>query len=112
MNIHPGLLPSFPGLHAQRQALAHGTRISGCTVHFVDQGTDTGPVIVQAAVPVLAADSEEDLTRRILVQEHRIYPQAVQWFAEGRLSVAGRTVRLDGAGVPEPGVLVSPPLGS
>jgi phosphoribosylglycinamide formyltransferase-1 len=109
MNIHPGLLPSFPGLHAQRQALAHGARIAGCTVHFVDEGTDTGPVIVQAAVPVLPGDDEQMLTRRILEQEHRLYPQAVQWFAHGRLSVTGRTVRVDGAGEPAP-VLVNPPL--
>ncbi len=110
MNIHPGLLPSFPGLHAQRQALAHGARIAGCTVHFVDEGTDTGPVIVQAAVPVLPDDTEEALARRILAQEHRIYPQAVQWFAQGRLSVTGRAVRVDGATGFEPGVLVNPPV--
>ncbi len=112
MNVHPGLLPSFPGLHAQRQALAHGARIAGCTVHFVDEGTDTGPIIVQAAVPALPDDVEEVLARRILAQEHRIYPQAVRWFAQGRLSVAGRQVRLDGAGEPAAPVLVSPPLES
>jgi len=112
MNIHPGLLPSFPGLHAQRQALAYGARIAGCSVHFVDEGTDTGPVIAQAAVPVLPDDTEEALARRILAQEHRIYPQALQWFAQGRLSVAGRSVRVDGAGEPAPPVLVSPPLES
>jgi phosphoribosylglycinamide formyltransferase-1 len=110
MNIHPGLLPSFPGLHAQRQALAHGARIAGCTVHFVDEGTDTGPVIVQAAVPVLDGDTEEELARRILAQEHRIYTQAVQWFAQGRLSVQGRAVRVDGAGEPAQAVLVNPAL--
>ena len=110
MNIHPGLLPSFPGLHAQRQALAHGARVAGCTVHFVDEGTDTGPIIVQAAVPVLPDDTEEALARRILVQEHRIYPQAVRWFAQGRLSMAGRSVRLFGAGDPVPSLLVNPPL--
>jgi phosphoribosylglycinamide formyltransferase-1 len=110
MNVHPGLLPSFPGLHAQRQALDHGARIAGCTVHFVDEGTDTGPVIVQAAIPVLPGDGEEELARRILAQEHRIYPQAVQWFAQGRLSVQGRAVRVDGAGDPSPAALVSPPL--
>ncbi len=110
MNIPPGLLPSFPGLHAQRQALVHGARIAGCTVHFVDEGTDTGPVIVQAAVPVLEGDTEEALARRILEQEHRIYPQAVQWFAEGRLSVSGRAVRLAGSREPSPPLLVNPPL--
>ena len=112
MNVHPGLLPSFPGLHAQRQALAHGARIAGCTVHFVDEGTDTGPIIVQAAVPVLPDDAEEVLARRILAQEHRIYPQAVRWFAQGRLSVAGRGVHLDGAREPLAPVLVNPPLES
>jgi phosphoribosylglycinamide formyltransferase-1 len=112
MNVHPGLLPSFPGLHAQRQALAHGARIAGCTVHFVDEGTDTGPIILQAAVPVLPDDTEEALAGRILAQEHRIYPQAVQWFAQGRLSVSGRQVRVDGAGPPAQPVLVNPGLES
>jgi phosphoribosylglycinamide formyltransferase 1 len=98
MNIHPALLPSFPGLHAQRQALDHGVRFTGCTVHFVDAGTDTGPMIVQAVVPVLPGDDEASLSARILVEEHRIYPEAVQWFAEGRLSLEGRRVRVrDGA---------------
>jgi phosphoribosylglycinamide formyltransferase-1 len=109
MNVHPALLPSFPGLHAQRQALAHGARVSGCTVHFVEEGVDAGPIVVQAAVPVLPDDSEETLAARILVQEHRIFPQAVQWFAQGRLSLDGRSVRLDGAGEPSP-ALTSPPL--
>jgi phosphoribosylglycinamide formyltransferase-1 len=98
MNVHPALLPSFPGLHAQRQALAYGVRLTGCTVHFVDAGTDTGPVIVQSVVPVLPGDDEAALSARILIEEHRIYPLAVQWFAEGRLEVDGRTVRVrDGA---------------
>jgi phosphoribosylglycinamide formyltransferase-1 len=110
MNIHPGLLPSFPGLHAQRQALAAGARLAGCTVHFVDEGTDTGPAILQAAVPVLPGDSEEALSQRILAQEHRIYPQAVRWFAQGRLSLAGRTVRVEGAAAPPQPALVNPPL--
>ena len=92
MNIHPAILPSFPGLHAQLQALEHGARISGCTVHFVDVGTDTGPIIVQAAVPVLDGDTEETLSARIQVEEHRIYPRAIQLYAEGRLSVEGRRV--------------------
>ena len=97
MNVHPGLLPSFPGLHAQRQALAYGARFSGCTVHFVDEGTDTGPIIVQSIVPVLPSDTEEALSARILAEEHRLYPRAVQWFAQGRLSLQGRQVALDGA---------------
>jgi len=100
VNIHPALLPSFPGLHAARQALAAGVKVSGCTVHFVDEGTDTGPVIAQAAVPVLGGDTEATLAARILEQEHRLYPQAIQWIAEGRLSLAGRTVRLDRAVAP------------
>ena len=108
VNIHPGLLPSFPGLHAQRQALVYGARFAGCTVHFVDEGTDTGPVIVQAVVPVVPGDTEERLAARILEQEHRLYPQAIQWFAQGRLSVAGRAVTVDGAGPPAPGPLVNP----
>ncbi len=97
MNVHPGLLPSFPGLHAQRQALAYGARFAGCTVHFVDEGTDTGPIVVQAVVPVLPADTEESLSSRILAEEHRIYPRAVQWFAQGRLAVEGRRVTVRGA---------------
>jgi len=101
MNVHPALLPSFPGLHAQRQALASGVRFSGCTVHFVDAGTDTGPVIVQAPVPVLPGDDEAALSARILVEEHRLYPLAVQWFAEGRLEVLGRQVRLENAAAPQ-----------
>jgi phosphoribosylglycinamide formyltransferase-1 len=100
VNIHPALLPSFPGLHAPRQALQAGVKVAGCTVHFVDEGTDTGPIIAQAAVPVLDGDTEATLAARILEQEHRIYPQAVQWIAEGRLSLAGRQVRLDRATPP------------
>ncbi len=92
MNIHPALLPSFPGLHAQRQAVEHGVKVSGCTVHFVDKGTDTGPIICQAAVPVEEGDTEDTLSARILVQEHRMYPLAVKLFAEGRLTVQGRRV--------------------
>lgn len=92
MNIHPAILPAFPGLHAQRQALDHGARISGCTVHFVDAGTDTGPIIIQAAVPVLDDDTEESLSARIQVEEHRVYPRAIQLYAEGRLSIEGRRV--------------------
>jgi phosphoribosylglycinamide formyltransferase-1 len=87
MNIHPALLPAFPGAHAQRQALERGVRISGVTVHFVDEEMDHGPIIVQAAVPVYPDDSEESLSARILAQEHRIYPQAIQLFAEGQLEI-------------------------
>jgi phosphoribosylglycinamide formyltransferase-1 len=108
MNVHPALLPSFPGLHAQRQALDYGVRFTGCTVHFVDAGTDTGPVIVQAAVPVLPGDDEAALSARILVEEHRIYPLAVQWFAEGRLEVIGRKVSLRDAAVPSMDGVVNP----
>ena len=108
MNVHPALLPAFPGLHAQRQAVAYGVRFSGCTVHFVDTGTDTGPVIAQAVVPVLPDDTEEALAARILTEEHRVYPQAVQWFAEGRLSVAGRRVTVRGSGAPALSGLANP----
>jgi phosphoribosylglycinamide formyltransferase-1 len=100
VNIHPALLPAFPGLHGPRQALEAGVKVAGCTVHFVDEGTDTGPVIAQAAVPVLDGDTEATLAARILEQEHRLYPQAIQWIAERRLSLQGRRVRLDGGAAP------------
>jgi len=108
VNIHPGLLPGFPGLHAQRQALAYGARFAGCTVHFVDEGTDTGPIIVQAVVPVLEGDTEEELSARILQEEHRIYPRAVQWFAQGRLALEGRRVIVRAARAPSGHSLRSP----
>jgi len=92
LNVHPSLLPAFPGLHPHRQALAHGVRVSGATVHFVDEGVDTGPVVLQTAVPVEPDDTEESLAARILVEEHRIYPEAVRLFAEGRLEIRGRRV--------------------
>lgn len=92
MNIHPALLPAFPGLHAQRQAIDYGVKVSGCTVHFVDTGTDTGPIIIQAAVPLLEGESEDTLSQRIQTEEHRIYPEAIRLFAEGRLHVEGRRV--------------------
>ena len=92
MNIHPALLPAFPGLHAQRQALRHGVKVSGATVHFVEEGVDTGPIICQAAVPVREDDTEETLSARILLQEHQLYPRAIRLYAEGRLSVVGRRV--------------------
>lgn len=97
LNIHPALLPSFPGLHGQRKALEHGVKFSGCTVHFVDEGVDTGPIIIQSVVPVLDNDTEDTLAARILAEEHKIYPQVIQFIAEGRLAVEGRKVRLKGA---------------
>ncbi len=96
MNIHPALLPSFPGLHGQRQAAQYGVKISGCTVHFVDEGMDTGPIIIQAAVPARHDDTEESLSQRILEYEHRIYPEAVRLFAEGRLEVRDKKVFIRG----------------
>ena len=94
MNIHPSLLPSFPGLHTHQRALEEGVRIHGCTVHFVTPTLDHGPVIIQAAVPVLDGDDEAALAARILVQEHKVYPQAVRWFAEGKLQLDGGRVKL------------------
>lgn len=93
MNIHPALLPSFPGLHAQKQAFDYGVKVSGCTVHFVDEGVDTGPIIIQGVVPVYDDDTDETLAQRILKEEHRIYPQAIQLYAEGRLTIEGRKVK-------------------
>nr|WP_224746735.1 phosphoribosylglycinamide formyltransferase [Pelovirga terrestris] len=92
INIHPALLPAFPGLDVQQQAIDYGARFSGCTVHFVDAGVDTGPIIIQAVVPILPDDSAATLAERILEQEHRIYPQAIQWLAEGRVKIEGRNV--------------------
>lgn len=94
MNIHPALLPAFPGLDAQRQALEYGVKVSGCTVHFVDAGTDTGPIILQSVVPVAENDTEETLSRKIHFEEHKLYPEAVRLFAEGRLKVEGRRVKI------------------
>jgi phosphoribosylglycinamide formyltransferase-1 len=97
MNIHPALLPAFPGLHAQRQALEYGAKVAGATVHFVDDGVDTGPIILQASVPVRDDDTEDSLSHRILTEEHRLYPEAVRLYALGRLSVVGRRVRIEDA---------------
>ncbi|MCK8826882.1 phosphoribosylglycinamide formyltransferase [Natroniella acetigena] len=94
MNIHPSLLPAFKGLHAQQQALDYGVKVSGCTVHFVDQGMDTGPIILQAAVPVKEDDTEESLANRILEEEHRIYPAAIKLYAEGKLEIEDGRVRI------------------
>jgi phosphoribosylglycinamide formyltransferase-1 len=94
LNIHPSLLPSFPGLRVQKKALEYGVKFSGCTVHFVDEGVDTGPIIIQAVVPVLDDDTEETLSARILEEEHKIYAEAIRRFASGRLKVEGRRVTL------------------
>lgn len=95
MNIHPSLLPAFPGAHAHRDALNYGVKVSGCTVHFVDEGTDSGPIILQAAVEVHEDDTEDTLSARILEQEHIIYPQAIKLFVEGRLKIVGRKVLIN-----------------
>lgn len=92
LNIHPSLLPAFKGLHAQKQAFEYGVKVAGCTVHFVDEGLDSGPIILQKCVPVLPGDTEETLTARILEQEHIIYPEAVKLFTEGKLKIEGRNV--------------------
>ncbi len=94
MNIHPALLPAFPGMHVQQKAVDYGVKFSGCTVHFADEGVDSGPIIIQAVVPVYDEDDAETLAARILSQEHRIYPQAVQYYAEGRIEFVGRRVRI------------------
>ncbi|MCK4835080.1 MAG: phosphoribosylglycinamide formyltransferase, partial [Candidatus Aminicenantes bacterium] len=92
INIHPALLPSFPGLHAQKQAIDHGVKVSGCTVHFVDSGIDTGPIILQKAVEILDSDDEESISRRILKEEHRLFSKVIQLFFENRLKIEGRKV--------------------
>ena len=94
MNIHPALLPAFPGLHAQRQAVDHGVKVSGCTVHFVDESLDGGPIILQRCVRVLENDDEDSLAERILHHEHECYPEAVKLFCEERLEIVGRRVRI------------------
>lgn len=115
VNIHPALLPSFPGVHGQRDAADYGVRFSGCTVHFVDEKMDNGPIIIQAVVPAYPGDDGKSLGARILELEHRIYPQALQWLAQGRLTVSGRKVLLTDEGqapaVALPaGAMVNPPL--
>jgi phosphoribosylglycinamide formyltransferase-1 len=107
LNIHPSLLPSFPGLHTHERALEEGVRIHGCTVHFVTAELDHGPVVIQAAVPVLPDDTEATLAARVLSQEHQIYPQAVRWFAEDRLTIEAGRVRVAGL-APAAAALVSP----
>ena len=110
INIHPALLPAFPGLHVQQQAIDYGARFSGCTVHFVDGGVDTGPIIMQAVVPILADDTADTLAARILEQEHRIYPRVIQLIAQGRVHVRGRQVTIDPETPPELSALVNPGL--
>lgn len=106
VNIHPSLLPAFPGLHAPEQALAKGVRITGCTVHLVDAGTDTGPVLAQAAVPVHPGDDAAALQARIQREEHRLYPQVLQWIAEGRLARDDGRTRIERARVPDATLVV------
>ena len=108
MNIHPSLLPAFPGLDVQKKAIEWGCKLAGCTVHFVTEGVDEGPIILQAAVPILDDDTPETLAARILVQEHKIYPRAIQLFAEGRLRVEGRRVIVNGGGIPAVESIMSP----
>jgi phosphoribosylglycinamide formyltransferase-1 len=110
MNIHPALLPSFTGLHGQRQALQYGVQFSGCTVHFVDAEVDSGPVIIQAVVPVLETDTEDTLSARILREEHRIYSQAIQWYAEGRSQIHDRRVKINFSALPDPAARYNPHL--
>ena len=107
VNIHPSLLPAFPGLHAHAQALSAGVRVTGCTVHFVRAGVDSGPIIAQAAVPVHPGDTPDSLAGRVLTAEHRVYPLAVRLIAEGRVTVTGDTARVDGGKAPET-VLLNP----
>ena len=94
LNIHPSLLPSFGGAHAHRDVLAYGVKVSGCTIHFVDEGMDSGPIILQTAVPVLDGDDEDTLAARVLEQEHKLYPKAIELFLKGRLKIEGRKVRI------------------
>ncbi len=108
MNIHPALLPSFPGLHGQKQAADYGVKLAGCTVHFVDEGVDTGPIIIQAAVTAYHDDTEDTLGERILKQEHKIFPYAIKLYSEGRLSVKGRKVIIKGDRTETP--VINPPL--
>ena len=94
LNIHPSLLPSFGGAHAHRDVLAYGVKVSGCTIHFVDEGMDSGPIILQTAVPVLDSDDEDTLAARVLEQEHKLYPRAIELFLNGKLKIEGRKVRI------------------
>ncbi len=109
MNIHPALLPSFVGLHGQKKALQYGVKISGCTVHFVDEGMDTGPIIIQAAVCAYEDDTEETLSERILRLEHKIYPEAIRLYEQGRLKVQGRVVKIEGH-LKNESFIINPPI--
>ncbi|MCX7769551.1 MAG: phosphoribosylglycinamide formyltransferase [Proteobacteria bacterium] len=110
LNIHPALLPSFPGLHVQKKALEYGCKFAGCTVHFADNGVDTGPIIIQGIVPILDNDTEETLSKRILSVEHKIYPQAIKLYEEGRLKISGRRVLIDPPLSPDEKTFLTNPL--
>ncbi|PKN69489.1 MAG: phosphoribosylglycinamide formyltransferase [Deltaproteobacteria bacterium HGW-Deltaproteobacteria-10] len=110
INIHPALLPAFPGTHVQQKAIDYGVKFSGCTVHFVDEGVDTGPIIIQAIVPVIPDDTAETLAARILIEEHKIYPQAIRYFAEGRIIKKGRHVEITNIKNCDAVALHNPPL--
>jgi phosphoribosylglycinamide formyltransferase 1 len=110
MNIHPALLPSFPGTHVQQKAVDYGVKFSGCTVHFADEGMDSGPIIIQAVVPVYDEDTAESLADRILQEEHRIYPQAIQYYAEDRIEITGRRIRIRNGCPTTEKALHNPPL--
>lgn len=110
MNIHPALLPSFPGLHVQKKALEYGCKFAGCTVHFADSGVDSGPIIIQGIVPVLDNDTEETLSKRILSVEHKIYPQAIKLYEEKRLKIIGRRVIVDPPFSPDEKVFLTNPM--
>jgi phosphoribosylglycinamide formyltransferase-1 len=110
INIHPALLPAFPGTHVQKKALEYGVKFTGCTVHFVDEGVDTGPIIIQSVIPVLDDDTEETLAARILKEEHQIYPQAIQFYADGKIEIDGRRVKIKSANKPSFTALHNPPL--
>lgn len=110
LNIHPALLPAFPGLHVQKKALEYGCKFAGCTVHFADSGVDTGPIIIQGVVPVLDNDTEETLAKRILSVEHKIYPQAIKLYEQGRLRISGRRVLIDPPLSPDEKIFLTNPL--
>jgi phosphoribosylglycinamide formyltransferase-1 len=110
INIHPALLPAFPGMHVQQKAVEYGVKFAGCTVHFADEGVDTGPIIIQSVVPVYEDDTAESLAARILKEEHRIYPQAIQYYAEGRLVIKGRRVLIGNGHRCAEEALHNPPL--